>query len=106
MFLAGMLASGEVQRDLPTCARRDDSAGEYTRPFLRRLAREPQRPACWCRVCGLLSLRRLPNQLIARRFEQLRGLLHNLPLGCRRQRNPEVTFQLLQPLEMGSRCRT
>jgi hypothetical protein len=50
-------------------------------------------------VVDYLSLRHLPDQLIARRLGQLRGLLHNLLLGCRRQRNPEVTFQLLQPGE-------
>jgi hypothetical protein len=38
--LAGMLASGEVQRNLPTLAGGHDAAGEYTRALVRRFARE------------------------------------------------------------------
>src|SRR5216683_1847612 len=38
--LAGMLASGEVQRDLPALAGGHDAAGEYARAFVRRFARE------------------------------------------------------------------
>src|SRR4029077_16224842 len=36
--LAGMLASGEVQRNLPTLAGGHDAAGEYTRALVRRFA--------------------------------------------------------------------
>jgi hypothetical protein len=38
--LAGVLAAGEVQRDLPTLAGGHDAAGEHTRALVRRFARE------------------------------------------------------------------
>ena len=38
--LAGMLASGEVQRNLPTLAGGHDAAGEYARALVRRFAPE------------------------------------------------------------------
>ena len=52
---------------LLTLWRQSDGIFDATRPGLHHLA-----------------LRRLPDQLIPRRFDQLRGFLHNLPLGRRR----------------------
>jgi len=39
--LAGMLGSGEVQRDLAALPGRHDAAGEHTPGFVRQLTREP-----------------------------------------------------------------
>src|SRR5271169_2393278 len=39
--LAGMLASGEVQPNLPTLAGGHDAAGEHAGAFVRRFAHEP-----------------------------------------------------------------
>ena len=101
-----MLASGEVQRDLPALAGGHDAAGEHARAFVRRLALQPQHAHAGVVVVHHLALRRLPDQLIPRRFDQLRGFLDDLPLRRRRQRNPQLTFQLFQPVERQSRCRT
>ena len=46
-----------------------------------------------------LALRRLADQFVTRRLDRLRGFLDDLPLRSRRQRNAQLLFQLLQPVE-------
>ena len=41
----------------------------------------------------------MPDQLVTRWFDQMRSLLDDLPLRGRGQRNPQLFFQLLQPME-------
>ena len=49
-----------------------------------------------------LVLRRLPDQFIPRRVDQLGALLHHLPLSGRRQRNAQVGFQLFESVKRNS----
>ena len=46
-----------------------------------------------------LALRRLADQLIVRREENTRSLLHKLPLGRSRKRNTEAPLELLEAVE-------
>ena len=105
--LARMLASGEVQRDPPALSPVE------TMPLVNTPVRSSpvsalqfQYPHAGVVVVQHLALRRLPDQLIPRRLDQLRGLLDNLPLRRRRQRDPQLAFQLFQPVETEFRCRT
>src|SRR5260370_41375532 len=59
--LAGMLASGEVQRNLPTLAGGHNAAGEYARALVRRFARETLTSHAGGVVVYHLTLRRLPD---------------------------------------------
>jgi hypothetical protein len=87
-IFAGMLSSGEVQRDLPARTGRDDPAVKHAGAIVGRLAGQPQHPHAGVVIVDHLGLRRLPNQLVARRLEQLRGFFGNLPLRRCRKRNP------------------
>jgi hypothetical protein len=69
-ILARVLAAGEVQRNLAR-AGRHNPAGEYTRALVRGLAHQAQHAHAGVVVMQHLTLRRLADQLIARRFDHL-----------------------------------
>jgi hypothetical protein len=79
-ILARMLAAGEVQGDLLALPGRNDTAGEHTGAFVTGLTLQLERLHAGVVVVYYLTLRRLPNQLIPRRFDQLGGFFDNLPL--------------------------
>ena len=79
-----MLAAGEVQGDLPALPGRNDAAGEHAGAFVTGLTLQLEHLHAGVVVVHHLALRRLPDQLIPRRFDQLGGLFDNLPLRRRR----------------------
>ena len=71
-ILARMLPPGEVQRDAPCAHHRYDAAGEGPPVALvARLARPGAESACPCRRCASPALRRLPDQFLQRRLDQV-----------------------------------
>ena len=78
-----MVAAGEVQRNLSSGAGRDDTAGQNARTLVRRFAHQAQHAHAGVVVMQHLALRRLADQLIAHRFDQLGGIRDHFPLGGR-----------------------
>ena len=78
--LARMLAAGEVQGNLLALPGRNDAAGEHTGAFVAGLTLQLEHLHTGVVVVYHLALRRLPDQLIPRRFDQFGGLFDNLPL--------------------------
>ena len=100
--LACVTAARKVQRDLPAFAHRDDPAGKHAGALILGVALQRQHTHAGVIVMHHIVLCRLPDQLIQRRFERLRGLFDDLPLRSRRQRDTHLRFQLLQPVERSS----
>ena len=94
-----MLAAGEVQRNLAPRVGCDNPAGEYTGALVRGLALQAQHAHAGVVVMQHFALRRLADQLIVRRFDQLGGVRDHFPLGGRRQRNAHQFFHPLQPVK-------
>jgi hypothetical protein len=63
---------------------------KHTRPFVGRLTRHAQHAHAGVVIVQNLSLRCLPDQFFKRRLDDLRRFSDDLPLRCRRQRNPQA----------------
>jgi len=94
-----MLRSSEVQRDLTSLPGGHDPACEHTGALVPGIALEGQYAHAGVIVVQRLSLRRLPDQLVTRWFNQMPGPCDDLPLRGRWQRNTQPLLQLLQPVE-------
>jgi hypothetical protein len=99
-ILAGVLASGEIQRDP---ARLDDPhqpAGEHSGPLRGDIRIPVQRQHAHGSVVVVhhFGLRRLALEFLQRWLERGRGLRHDLALCRRWQRDSEVRFQTFRPI--------
>ena len=94
-----MLAPGKIQRKVAALTGRHDAAGEHAGAVVTGLALHLQHPHARVVVVHRLALRRLADELVVRRFEERGHVFDNLPLRCRRQRNPQLALQFFQPVE-------
>ena len=97
-----MLAAGEVQRDPASCLCRHDAGSEHTGTIVGWLARQTQHAHRGVVVVQHFALRRLPDQLVTRGFDHLRGFFHDLPLRRGGQRNAQQLLQLFQSIKRHS----
>ena len=88
-IFAGVLAAGEVHRDLASFLCGHDAAGEHAGAIIRGFARHREYAHSGVVVVQHFALRGLPDQLVARGFDDFRLFFHDLPLRRSGQRDAQ-----------------
>jgi len=102
-IFARVLPSRKVQRDAPHPYHRNDPTGECAGAFVTRFAGQAQNAHARVVVVQYAALRRLPDQLLQRRADPLRGGHQEFPLRRGGQGHAQLLLQPFQPVKGHSR---